>query len=190
MASRLVDVPAEFIRSILCSDDIVKIMLHIYPLFLFWFWYSSCFDDKCWFHTFPNRCSHISMGVLIPLDHRDGHVKFFFNRCPFCSSQVVFVFPHPPTPFLLEPRILNQVSILFMWYFFIHFLQCSYPVILRKMLKSFKFIILLFSILSVDVIQDFGVDLILFPLFTMLSYSGAPINHSPLAIHIRSAQDS
>ena len=35
MASRQVDVPAEFIRSILCSDDIVKIMLHIYPLFCF-----------------------------------------------------------------------------------------------------------------------------------------------------------
>ena len=36
VASRQVDVPAEFIRSILCSNDIVKIMLqHIYPLFLF-----------------------------------------------------------------------------------------------------------------------------------------------------------
>ena len=42
MASRQVDVPAEFIRSILCSDDIVKILLqhnllhkHIYPLFRF-----------------------------------------------------------------------------------------------------------------------------------------------------------
>ena len=35
VASRQVDVPAEFIRSILCSDDIVKIMLHIYPLFCF-----------------------------------------------------------------------------------------------------------------------------------------------------------
>ena len=35
VASRLADVPAEFIRSIICSDDIVKIMLHIYPLFCF-----------------------------------------------------------------------------------------------------------------------------------------------------------
>ena len=36
VASRQVDVPTEFIRSILCSDDIVKIMLqHIYPLFSF-----------------------------------------------------------------------------------------------------------------------------------------------------------
>ena len=34
VSSRQVDVPAEFIRSILCSNDIVKIMLqHIYPLF-------------------------------------------------------------------------------------------------------------------------------------------------------------
>ena len=36
VASLQVDVPTEFIRSILCSDDIVKIMLqHIYPLCLF-----------------------------------------------------------------------------------------------------------------------------------------------------------
>ena len=31
VASRQADVPAEFIRSILCSNDIVKIMLLIYP---------------------------------------------------------------------------------------------------------------------------------------------------------------
>ena len=36
VASRHVDVPTEFIRSILCSNDIVKIrLLHIYPLFCF-----------------------------------------------------------------------------------------------------------------------------------------------------------
>ena len=36
VASRQVDVHAEFIRSILCSNDIVKIrLLHIYPLFRF-----------------------------------------------------------------------------------------------------------------------------------------------------------
>ena len=41
-----------------------------------------------------------------------------------------------------------------------------------------------------DLIQDFGVDLIPFPLFTMLSHSSAPINHSPLAIHLfRSVED-
>ena len=80
VASLQVDVPVSYgiHSSILRSDDFVKIMLqHIYPLFLFWFWYSSCFDVKCWFHTFPNRCSHISMGVLILLDHQDCHVKFF-----------------------------------------------------------------------------------------------------------------
>ena len=83
VASRQVDVSAEFIRSSLCSNDIVKIrLLHIYPLFLFWFWYSSCFDVKCWFHTFLNRCSHISMGVLILLHHRDGHVYPFQPVCP------------------------------------------------------------------------------------------------------------
>ena len=42
----------------------------------------------------------------------------------------------------------------------------------------------------VDLTQAFVVDLIPFPLFTMLSHSGAPINHSPLAIHLfRSVED-
>ena len=42
----------------------------------------------------------------------------------------------------------------------------------------------------VDLIQDFGVDLIPFPLFTMLSHVGASLNHSPLAFHVfRSVED-
>src|SRR3954463_3942866 len=49
---------------------------------------------------------------------------------------------------------------------------------------NFKFIILHSFSSTVVLIQDFGVDLIPFPLFTMLSNSGAPINHSPLAIHV------
>ena len=151
VASRQVDVPTEFIRSILCSNDIVKIMLqHIYPLFLFWFWYSSCFDVKCWFHTFPNRCSHISMGVLILLDHQDGHVKSFSTGVP--SLQVIpygrrweiwrFVcFIHPKLSLFSPPshpssswskKFSDEISILFMWCFFILFLQCSYPVIYRE----------------------------------------------------------
>ena len=34
---------------------------------LFYLWYSSCFEVKCWIHTFPKRCSHIAMWILILL---------------------------------------------------------------------------------------------------------------------------
>ena len=162
----------EFIRSILCSDDIVKIMFqHIYPLFSFWFWYSSCFDVKCWFHTFLNRCSHISIGVLILLDHQDFHGNPFqpvcllfklFHTDAVEKSDVLSVsfipsclcFPHPPTLFLYGARILK-------WS--IHFYSCdvssffSFNVLIRwfivKMLKSFKFIILNSNILVSHVFQ-------------------------------------
>ena len=48
---------------------------------LFYLWYSSCFNDKCRFHTFPKRCSHISMGVLILLGHQECHPNSIPNRC-------------------------------------------------------------------------------------------------------------
>ena len=148
MASRLVDVTMEFIRSFFARMILWRLGCYTSILVLFWFWYSSCFDVKCWFHTFPNRCSHISMGVLILLDHRDFHVNPFqpvcllfklfhtdvvekSDDCLFHSSQVVFISP-PSLPFLYGAGILNQISILFMWYFFILFLQCSYPVIYRE----------------------------------------------------------
>ena len=136
VASRQVDVPAELIRSILCSNDIVKIMLLIYPLFLFWFWYSSCFDVKCWFHTFLNRYSHISMGVLILIDHQDGHVNPFQPVCllfklfhtdaveksdDLSVSFIPSCLVSPPSlPFCSwSQKFSDEVSILFMWYFFI-----------------------------------------------------------------------
>ena len=40
-------------------------------ILFFELWYSCCFEVKCWFHTFPKRCSDISMGVLILLDNQD-----------------------------------------------------------------------------------------------------------------------
>ena len=71
-------------------------------------------------HTFPKRCSHISMGILILLDHRGCHLNSISNLCvslrddpiilpirkinskfsqryPFHLPQVAFVFPpsHP-----------------------------------------------------------------------------------------------
>ena len=52
------------------------------------------------------------------------------------------LFSRPPTLFLQGFRFLNHVSILWMWSFSILFNQCSYPVIIMKMVRSFKFIIL------------------------------------------------
>ena len=165
-------------------------MLHIYPLFLFWFWYSSCFDVKCWFHTFRNQCSHISMGVLSFLIIKMVMLNSF-NRCPFCSSQVVFVFPTLPPFFFLEPEILRW-SIHFIHVMFLHsfpsmFLsgdlswRCS-----RASSSSF----FCSRILPVDVIQDFGVDLILFLISQCFLIPVHQLFISPLVIHIRSAEDS
>ena len=122
----------------------------------------------------PYRCSHISMGVLILLDHQDGHDKFF-KPVSILFIPSCLCFPHPPSLFFMELEFSNEISILFMWGFFILFPQCPYPVILRKMLKSFKFIILLFSYSVGGCNSRFRFNLILFPHFTMLSYSGAPI---------------
>ena len=99
----------------------------------FQLWYSSCFDVKCWFHTFPNRYSHIPMWILILLDNRDCHITPFQPVClslsgsdHFNSSKInsqffstVFVsavsklplfFSHRPSLFLQGFRFLNQVS--------------------------------------------------------------------------------
>ena len=96
------------------------------PLFCFESWYSSCFEVKCWIHTFPKWCSHIVMWILILLDHRGRHVNSFrpvcfsssgsehFNirkinskfsqRDPFHLPQVAFVFPALP-PFSSRTQI-------------------------------------------------------------------------------------
>ena len=67
-----------------------------------------------------------------------------FARSPLSFPNVVcFIRPKlplfscPPTLFLQGLRFLNHVSILWMWIFSILFHQCSYLVILRKMLRSF-----------------------------------------------------
>ena len=100
---------------------------------LFYLWYSSCFEVKCWIHIFPKRCTHISMGVVILLDHRDCHVNLFkpvcfllkrirsfstsarsiissSQRCPFHPSPNCLCFSRPPTLFPQGLRCLNQVS--------------------------------------------------------------------------------
>ena len=118
--------------SIIC---LFRLILQANLLFCFDLWYSSCFEVKYWFHTFPKRCSRIPMGILILLDNRDCHVNhvqpvcfsssgsdhFNFRKINYHFFSMVFVssisklllcFSHPPTLFLRGLRILNQVSIL------------------------------------------------------------------------------
>ena len=90
-------------------------------------WYSSCFEVKCWIHTFPKWCSHIAMWILILLDHRGRHdnsfptgvlllkwirsfstsarsILCFLNGIRFIRPQVAFVFPALP-PFSSRTQI-------------------------------------------------------------------------------------
>ena len=48
------------------------------------------------------------------------------------------LFSRPPTLFLQELRFLNHVSLLFVRSLFIRFFQCSYPVILKKILTELQ----------------------------------------------------
>ena len=138
------------------------LILQANPLFCFELWYSSCFEVKCWFHTFPKRCSHTSMWILILLDHRYCHVNSFptgvllfkwirsfqhpqdqlkFSQCClFHPSPSCLCFSRPPTLFLQGLRFLNHVSF-YLWevssFFSLNVLIRWFPM---KMLNSFKFI--------------------------------------------------
>jgi hypothetical protein len=96
---------------------------------------------------FPKRCSHIFMGVLILLDHRDCHFNSFptgvllfklilsfqylLDQFSVLRNRVCFIrpklplFSHHPTLFLQGLGFLNPVSILLMSSLSILFLQCS-----------------------------------------------------------------
>ena len=107
--------------SIICF---FRLILQAKSFVLFDLWNSSCFEVKCWIHTFPKWCSHIAMWILILLDHRGRHVNSFptyallfemipsfspsarsilsFSQwCSFQLPQVAFVFP-PTDPFFLK----------------------------------------------------------------------------------------
>ena len=134
------------------------------------------------------------MGVLILLGHRVCHVNsfstgvfslqvdpIFFNirKINLSLLNVVCFIPpnclcfpaHPPL-FLQGIRCLNQLSILLMGSLFILFRQCSYLVILRKILTELKFIILCSLSSLVDSIQVFGVDHIPFIVSNTFSCRG------------------
>jgi len=75
--------------------------------------------------------------------------------------------------------------------FSILFCQCSYPVILKKILMELQVHHSSFSFSSlVDLIQALVLSILLFFFFQCFSYAGAPLNHPSLAIKLfRSAQD-
>ena len=133
---------------------------------------------------FPKRCSHTPMWIPILHDNRDclvnpfqpacfsssgsDHVnirkinsKFFLNSVCFIRPKLP-LFSCPPTLFIQGLRFLNQVSILWMWSLSILFHQCSYPVVLLKILTELKFIILCSFPSPVVSMQAFGVDHIFF----------------------------
>ena len=135
------------------------------------------------------RCSHISMGVLILLII-DIVMSILSNWCaslqvdPIISTFVrsilsflngihsIFpklpLFSRPPTLFLQGLRFLNQVSILLMGSFSILFRQCSYPVILRKILTELQVYHSSSLFFSGGLISSFGVDHIYSFCFTYL----------------------
>ena len=138
-----------------------RLILQAKSFVLFYLWYSSCFKVKCWIHTCHKRCSHIAMRILILLDHWGCHVNSFptsvllqvdpiiFNirrinskfshRCLFHPSPSCLCFP---TLFFKDSDFLIKYP--FYWceassFFSFNVLIRWFP---KKMLNSFKFIIL------------------------------------------------
>ena len=106
------------------------------------------------------------------------------------SKLPLFFPPSPPFVFLQGLRFLLQVSILLMGSFSILFRQCSYPVILMKILMELQVRHSSFFSSPVDLIQALVLSILLFFFFQCFSYAGAPLNHPSLAIKLfRSAQD-
>ena len=110
---------------------------------------------------FPKRCSHIPMWIPILHDNRYCHVNPLLNRCVslqvdpitstlarsiisssqrclFHSFQAAFVFPTRPPLFPQGLRCLNQVSFYYCEVSPFLFRQCSYPVILMKILTELQ----------------------------------------------------
>ena len=108
---------------------------------------------------FPIWCSHISMGVLILLDRRDCHVNPFQPTCSSSSGSdhfqerqdhlsvfpTLFVSSIPKLPLFSHPPTLGS-SMTWISLSSIHlidarplhsfFVQCSYPMILMKILTE------------------------------------------------------
>ena len=91
--------------SIIC---LFRLILQANLLFCFELWYSSCFRDKCWFHTNPKRCSHTTMWILILLDNWDCHVNPF--QPTYFSSSGSDHFQHPQDQLSFRQRCLFHPS--------------------------------------------------------------------------------
>ena len=127
-----------------------------------------------WIRSFQHSQDHLSVFSTV-----------FVSSVPSC-----FCFPALPPLFLQGLRFLNRVSILLMGSFSILFRQCSYPVILMKILMELQVRHSSFFSSPVDLIQALVLSIPLFFFFQCFSYAGAPLNHPSLAIKLfRSAQD-
>ena len=194
--------------SIIC---LFRLILQAKSFVLFYLWYSSCFEVKCWFHTFPKRCSHTSMWIPILLDHRDCHANSFqptcsfqvdpiistfarsilssLQRCLLHPTQVAFVFPpshrcfFKDSDFLIMYPFIDGKSLLL-------FFQCSYPVISHEDTNGASSLLFFVLFLLRWTQVKLSVLIVFFSSFQMLSHVGASLNHPPLAIHvIWSAED-
>ena len=112
----------------------------------------------------------------------------FLNGVCFIRPKLS-LFSRPPILFLQGLRFLDHVSLLFVRSLFICFFQCSYPVILKKILTEPQVYHYSFSFFSGGFNSSF-VDHIPFSSFQMLFHAGAPLNNPLLAIQLfRSAKD-
>ena len=148
--------------SIIC---LFRLILQAKSFVLFYLWYSSCFNVKCWFHTFQVVFSYF-YGSTNPSWSLRLSCQFFSKPACFSSSGSHHFFPSarsilsflngihsicPKLPLFIPalPPFFFKDSDFLIKYPFIHvrFLH-SFPVnvLIRwfpmKMLNSFKFIIL------------------------------------------------
>lgn len=157
---------------------------------------------------FPKQCSHISMWMIILLDHR-GRMLIFFSkrraslqvdpiistfarsilsslqRCLLHPTQVAFVFP-PSHPFSSRTQI-SQPCILYWWevssFFSFNVLTRWFSWRCSSSLSLFVLFLLQWTKFKLSV-------LIIFPSsFQVFLYVGSSLNHSPFAIQLfRSAK--
>ena len=108
-----------------------------------------------------NRCASLQVGPIISTSARSSISFFSMLFVSSVSKLPLFFPPSLPFVFLQGLRFLLQVSILLMGSFSILFRQCSYPVILMKILMELQVRHSSFFSSPVDLIQAFGVDHIL-----------------------------
>ena len=115
-----------------------------------------------------NRCASLPVDPIISTSARSSissSQRCLFHPSPSC---LCFFPPSLPFVFLQGLRFLLQVSILLMGSFSILFRQCSYPVILMKILMELQVHHSSFFSSPVDLIQALVLSILLFFFFPML----------------------